>query len=115
MNNPGLNLIPGNDLLSQPVSRQVPLALKGLTAVFGMERPRLLPSMSPRVGTLLPLQVVPLAIVTRKGMNFIVKLRQIASPHYCIKSLPFRLLSGPAGENGPVHPVGSTWGNPSQT
>jgi hypothetical protein len=28
--------LPGNDLLSHPVTRAVPWALEGLTAVFGM-------------------------------------------------------------------------------
>ena len=31
-----LKITPGNDLLSQPVTRQVPSARRGLTAVFGM-------------------------------------------------------------------------------
>jgi hypothetical protein len=31
-----LKITPGNDLLSQPVTRQVPSAQRGLTAVFGM-------------------------------------------------------------------------------
>jgi hypothetical protein len=32
----GAFILPGGDLLSQTVSRQVPSALRGLTSVFGM-------------------------------------------------------------------------------